>query len=71
MKLDILPKKPRKVRSLPSRERGLKQITEWQAYYHLESLPSRERGLKLEMEEEEITDRQSLPSRERGLKHHQ
>ena len=32
--------------SLPSRERGLKLVTEDQTYFTSRSLPSRERGLK-------------------------
>ncbi len=57
------------LRSLPSRERGLKSsIRKTGEYKITPSLPSRERGLKFAALEGSDAEDQSLPSRERGLK---
>ena len=55
-------------RSLPSRERGLKQKMARLVTVPRLSLPSRERGLKLNLHRERCGCDKSLPSRERGLK---
>ena len=55
--------------SLPSWERGLKQVESRFDWEEVRSLPSWERGLKLEVIEEISSSQKSLPSRERGLKH--
>ena len=55
--------------SLPSRERGLKSITDAIPLVIMLSLPSRERGLKFETFKFTVSGWiASLPSRERGLK---
>ena len=58
------------IKSLPSRERGLKHQYYVKGTGTSTSLPSRERGLKREVEVAEQLWYLSLPSRERGLKHH-
>ena len=57
------------VRSLPSRERGLKFHAIGLAVDRHKSLPSRERGLKSNVVKAAIAEATSLPSRERGLKY--
>ena len=56
------------LKSLPSRERGLKCGTTWTRPSWSGSLPSRERGLKYVSGVIGHAVRASLPSRERGLK---
>ncbi len=56
------------MRSLPSRERGLKSLTHISRCATCLSLPSRERGLKLGDAHGKAIEEMSLPSRERGLK---
>ena len=56
------------IKSLPTRERGLKPLPRSRRTNERESLPTRERGLKrLKTVYNEIA-RGSLPTRERGLK---
>ena len=57
--------------SLPSRERGLKCLSNKRQCRLYGSLPSRERGLKFLGTDMSIEEELSLPSRERGLKLHQ
>ena len=56
------------LRSLPSRERGLKSKAADGGESVTWSLPSRERGLKYASKDNVYSDDVSLPSRERGLK---
>ena len=58
----------RELKSLPSRERGLKYVTPFVYVRYSKSLPSRERGLKLYRHRKKHGKIESLPSRERGLK---
>ena len=59
------------MQSLPSRERGLKQVPYHKILSLLSSLPSRERGLKQFIRDFFDWENVSLPSRERGLKPYQ
>ena len=56
------------MKSLPSRERGLKSAVANSQAGLVMSLPSRERGLKYFEVHGEALQSASLPSRERGLK---
>ena len=58
-----------KIKSLPTRERGLKQLSSNFDAYVWESLPTRERGLKQRVNVLNPSANVSLPTRERGLKH--
>ena len=58
-----------RIRSLPSRERGLKSACRWYGQGRRRSLPSRERGLKSVLCGRPWPTSRSLPSRERGLKY--
>ena len=63
-----LRRKRKLVKSLPSRERGLKLLNLKWLMKHGMSLPSRERGLKYYYILYIVFHTTSLPSRERGLK---
>ena len=56
------------VRSLPTRERGLKRSYNWIQTVKILSLPTRERGLKQIFDQNKNLSEKSLPIRERGLK---
>ena len=56
------------IKSLPTWERGLKQILLLRVSIRLMSLPTWERGLKREVSEDIVTFAPSLPTWERGLK---
>ena len=65
----IMCTRPFRLKSLPTRERGLKLSIPLIWLHHSLSLPTRERGLKRRDGQDEQCTWGLLPTRERGLKH--